>query len=40
MDGYFFFQGPTPKTGQQKDMPNFFSSENFADLVITPAQVT
>ncbi|KAL1500365.1 hypothetical protein AB1Y20_013028 [Prymnesium parvum] len=36
---YLFFQGPTPKTGIQEDLPSFFSKENFADLEITPAQI-
>ena len=29
-EGYFFFQGPTPKTSVQKNVPSFFSAENFA----------
>merc|ERR1719498_193412 len=29
-EGYLFFQGPTPKTAVQKDLPPFFSAENFA----------
>ena len=29
-EGYQFFQGPTPKTGVQEDLPDFFSGENFA----------
>lgn len=33
---YLFFQGPTPRTGQQKDMPDFFSAENFKDFKVTP----
>merc|ERR1719310_1774541 len=37
--GYFFFQGPTPKTAYQKDLPSFFSTENFADLEIKPVQI-
>merc|ERR1719253_2233771 len=37
--GYFFFQGPSPKTAVQADLPSFFSAENFADLEFTPAQV-
>merc|ERR1719238_762053 len=37
--GYFFFQGPTPKTSFQKDLPSFFSSENFADIEIKPIQL-
>ena len=36
--GYLFFQGPTPKTAVQPDMPGFFSAENFEDLEITPTQ--
>ena len=39
-EGYFFFQGPTPKTAVQKDLPDFFSSDNFADVEIEPIQVT
>ena len=38
--GYFFFQGPTPKTAVQKDMPDFFSAENFADVEVSPVQGT
>merc|ERR1719217_1992577 len=34
--GYLFFQGPTPKTAYQKDLPSFFSAENFADVEIKP----
>jgi hypothetical protein len=34
--GYFFFQGPTPKTAYQEDLPSFFSAENFANLKIPP----
>ena len=37
--GYLFFQGPTPKTSVQKDMPDFFSSDNFADVEIEPIQL-
>ena len=37
--GYFFFQGPTPKTAYQKDLPSFFSTENFADIEIKPVQI-
>merc|ERR1719331_1797520 len=37
--GYFFFQGPTPKTAYQKDLPSFFSAENFADISIKPVQL-
>ena len=33
--GYLFFQGPTPKTSVQADLPSFFSAENFADLEVT-----
>lgn len=29
-EGYQFFQGPTPKTGVQEDLPDFFSGENFS----------
>jgi len=38
-EGYQFFQGPTPKTGVQADVPDFFSSDNFAgagELGTTP----
>jgi hypothetical protein len=40
-EGYIFFQGPTPKTGKQADLPSFFSSENFdgADLGGLPLPV-
>merc|ERR1719217_1416958 len=37
-DGYFFFQGPTPKTSVQADLPSFFSGDNFAELEIKPVQ--
>merc|ERR1719201_1881756 len=37
--GYFFFQGPTPKTSFQKDLPSFFSAENFADVAVKPVQL-
>jgi len=39
-EGYIFFQGPSPKTSVQADLPSFFSSENFdgTDLP-TPAKV-
>merc|ERR1719387_2263194 len=37
--GYFFFQGPTPKTAVQDDLPDFFSTENFADVDIKPVQL-
>ena len=37
--GYFFFQGPTPKTAVQADLPNFFSAENFAGIEISPTQL-
>lgn len=30
-EGYQFFQGPSPKTSVQEGMPDFFSSDNFAD---------
>ena len=36
--GYLFFQGPTPKTAVQKDLPDFFSSDNFADVQVEPIQ--
>lgn len=29
-EGYQFFQGPTPKTSVQDDLPDFFSSENLS----------
>ena len=34
--GYEFFQGPTPKTGVQEDLPDFFSADNAADIQIPP----
>ena len=37
--GYFFFQGPSPKTSVQKDLPSFFSPDNFANLEVSLAQV-
>ena len=36
---YVFFQGPKPLTGNQPDLPSFFSAENFADLEFTPTQI-
>ena len=33
-EGYMFFQGPTPKTGVQSDLPSFFSGANFKDVQI------
>ena len=30
-EGYFFFQGPSPKTSVQEDMPDFFSGDNLAE---------
>merc|ERR1719174_3246722 len=38
-EGYFFFQGPTPKTAYQADLPSFFSAENFASIEIKPVQI-
>jgi flagellar biosynthesis GTPase FlhF len=38
-EGYFFFQGPTPKTAVQADLPSFFSAENFASMKIERNQV-
>merc|ERR1719387_2746420 len=38
-EGYFFFQGPSPKTSVQKDLPSFFSAENFENLQIAPQQL-
>ena len=35
-EGYTFFQGPTPKTGQQADLPDFFSSEARAEVTVPP----
>ena len=29
-EGYFFFQGPSPKTSVQEGMPDFFSGDNIA----------
>merc|ERR1719453_2200625 len=37
--GYFFFQGPTPKTAVQEDLPSFFSADNFAGLEISSKQL-
>jgi len=34
-----FFQGPTPKTGVQDDLPNLFSKENFEEFEITPLMI-
>ena len=36
--GYMFFQGPTPKTSVQKNLPSFLSKENFADVSV-PAKL-
>ncbi|EOD08258.1 hypothetical protein EMIHUDRAFT_446374 [Emiliania huxleyi CCMP1516] len=36
---YMFFQGPTPKTGVQDDLPNLFSKENFEEFEITPLMI-
>ena len=36
-EGYQFFQGPTPKTSVQDGMPDFFSSDNFADAEVAGA---
>ena len=33
-----WWQGPTPKTGEQENLPGFFSAENFANLDIRPVQ--
>merc|ERR1719453_1284241 len=33
---YLFFQGPTPASGIQEDLPSFLSPENFSDLQISP----
>lgn len=33
-EGYTFFQGPSPLTGQQPDMPSFFSGANFQNLQV------
>lgn len=31
-----FFQGPSPKTGKQENLPSFFSSENFDGVSANP----
>ena len=36
--GYQFFQGSTPKTSNQEDLPSFFSADNFADVEVKPIQ--
>ena len=36
---YLFFQGPTPESAIQEDLPSFLSPENFSDLEITPFQI-
>ena len=33
-EGFMFFQGPTPRTAVQADLPSFLSAENFASLVV------
>lgn len=38
-EDYLFFQGPTPRTGVQPDLPSFFSFENLAELEITVPQI-
>jgi len=37
-EGYMFFQGPTPKTGTQEDLPDFFSREARSDADV-PVQL-
>lgn len=37
-EGYMFFQGPTPLTSVQDNLPSFFSSDNFEDVEI-PGQL-
>eukprot|EP00322_Chrysochromulina_rotalis_P025261 CAMPEP_0115853146 /NCGR_PEP_ID=MMETSP0287-20121206/13355_1 /TAXON_ID=412157 /ORGANISM="Chrysochromulina rotalis, Strain UIO044" /LENGTH=176 /DNA_ID=CAMNT_0003307217 /DNA_START=39 /DNA_END=569 /DNA_ORIENTATION=+ len=32
--GFMFFQGPTPKTSVQPDLPSFLSGENFSDMEV------
>ena len=34
-EGYFFFQNSSPKTGVQKDLPGFFTPENFEDMEVS-----
>ena len=29
-----FFQGPTPRTSVQPDLPDFFSAKNFEGMVV------
>ena len=36
LEGYTFFNGPTPKTGVQEDMPDFFSGDARADVEVPP----
>ena len=36
---FLFFQGPSPLTKVQKNVPSFFSGDNFKDLKIVPALI-
>jgi hypothetical protein len=38
-DDYLFFQGPSPKTAIQEDLPGLFTGENLAAAEITPLQI-
>lgn len=42
-EDYVFFQGPSPKTGLQEELPDFFSMENVQDAIdnlkITPLRL-
>lgn len=33
-EGFMFFQGPTPLTSVQPDLPNYFSAKNFEGIVV------
>ena len=38
-ENYTFFQGPTPKTGNQENLPSFFSTEARAEMTEIPQQL-
>jgi len=38
-EGFMFFQGPTPLTGNQPDLPGFFSSDNLSQAKASAASI-
>jgi len=38
-EDYLFFQGPSPETAIQEDLPSLFSAENLAEAQITVPQI-